>query len=509
MTPALPLPVVARLAGAAPAGAAGPAGHRGHAWTRGRSAPATCTPRCPGSTRTARGSRRGRAPRVRSPSSPTRRAPPGPAAAGLPVLVVADPRAVLGGVAAAVYGNPAAAACCCSASPAPTARRPRRTCSTPRCAPPAARTGLIGTVETRVGDERLASVRTTPEAPDLQALLARDARARGARPARWRCPATRWPWTGSTASVFDVAVFTNLSQDHLDFHADMEDYFAAKASLFTPARAAPRGRRASTTHWGRRLAAQAGRARSPRCQRTAGAPRTGGSRGRASSSTARRPTSPCADPAGRSIDLRSPLPGEFNVANTALAAVMLLAGGAQRRRAARRARRCRGARAGWSGSGTGRRPAGLVDYAHTPGRGRPPPCTRCGPARPAGWSSCSARRRPRPGQAAADGRGRGPRRRRRRRHRRQPALRGPGRDPRRRCWPGRAGCGAAGPSSCRGRRPARRRSPRASDLVTGPDDSCWSRARDTSRARRSPASSTRSTTATCSPRPWPRRWPRR
>ena len=37
--------------------------------------------------------------------------------------------------------------------------------------------------------------------------------------------------------VYDVALFTNLSQDHLDFHADMEDYFAAKASLFTPERA--------------------------------------------------------------------------------------------------------------------------------------------------------------------------------------------------------------------------------------------------------------------------------
>ncbi len=36
--------------------------------------------------------------------------------------------------------------------------------------------------------------------------------------------------------VYDVALFTNLSRDHLDFHADMEDYFAAKASLFTPER---------------------------------------------------------------------------------------------------------------------------------------------------------------------------------------------------------------------------------------------------------------------------------
>ncbi len=52
--------------------------------------------------------------------------------------------------------------------------------------------------------------------------------------------------------VYDVALFTNLSQDHLDFHADMDDYFAAKASLFTPERA----RQALVCvddEWGRRL----------------------------------------------------------------------------------------------------------------------------------------------------------------------------------------------------------------------------------------------------------------
>ena len=55
--------------------------------------------------------------------------------------------------------------------------------------------------------------------------------------------------------VYDVALFTNLSQDHLDFHASMEDYFAAKASLFTPARS-----RAAVVcvddAWGARLAAR-------------------------------------------------------------------------------------------------------------------------------------------------------------------------------------------------------------------------------------------------------------
>ncbi len=73
--------------------------------TRGRSAPATCTPPCPGATRTARRSSREAAELVRWPSSPTGRCRT--SAAGLPVLVVADPRAQLGRIAACVYGEPA------------------------------------------------------------------------------------------------------------------------------------------------------------------------------------------------------------------------------------------------------------------------------------------------------------------------------------------------------------------------------------------------------------------
>ena len=58
-------------------------------------------------------------------------------------------------------------------------------------------------------------------------------------------------------AVFDVALFTNLSQDHLDFHADMESYFAAKAGLFTPAHSR-RGVVCVDDEWGRRLARRPG-----------------------------------------------------------------------------------------------------------------------------------------------------------------------------------------------------------------------------------------------------------
>ncbi len=53
--------------------------------------------------------------------------------------------------------------------------------------------------------------------------------------------------------VYDVALFTNLSQDHLDFHRDMDDYFDAKASPVHPRRGPGRAWSASTTQWGRRL----------------------------------------------------------------------------------------------------------------------------------------------------------------------------------------------------------------------------------------------------------------
>jgi UDP-N-acetylmuramoyl-L-alanyl-D-glutamate--2,6-diaminopimelate ligase len=97
-------------------------------------------------------------------------------------------------------------------------------------------TGLIGTIETRVGRTSRPGVRTTPESVDLQALFAemRDAHVTAVAMevtshglAMHRVEALRF---GSVA-------FTNLSQDHLDFHGNMEDYFAAKRSLFTPERA--------------------------------------------------------------------------------------------------------------------------------------------------------------------------------------------------------------------------------------------------------------------------------
>ncbi len=137
--------------------------------------------------------------------------------------------------------------------------------------------------------------------------------------------------------VFDVAGFTNLSQDHLDYHPGMDDYFAAKAALFTPDRC----RRAVICvddGWGRRLAAAAaaagvavstvstgpGRRRSPARRRRTGQP-TGRWCG-----CGPWPDGPAAEvrsPDGTTVSVESPLPGSFNLANTVLALAMLVTAG--------------------------------------------------------------------------------------------------------------------------------------------------------------------------------------
>ena len=124
------------------------------------------------------------------------------------------------------------------------------------------RPGLVGTVESRIGGQARPVVRTTPEAIDLQRTF-RELLDAGDRSVALEA--------SSHASVlhrldrvrFDVLVFTNLSQDHLDFHGSMEDYYAAKRRLFVGAAAPPAAVNVGDA-WGRRLAEQiAGAGRAP------------------------------------------------------------------------------------------------------------------------------------------------------------------------------------------------------------------------------------------------------
>ena len=90
---------------------------------------------------------------------------------------------------------------------------------------------LIGTIETHVGDEVRASEHTTPEASDLLRVFADGVKV-GATEAVMEMSSHALEQERVWGVPVDVGIFTNLTQDHLDYHGTMEEYFRAKARLF-------------------------------------------------------------------------------------------------------------------------------------------------------------------------------------------------------------------------------------------------------------------------------------
>jgi len=115
------------------------------------------------------------------------------------------------------------------------------------------RPGLLGTVEARVGGERRGVVRTTPEAIDLQRTF-REMLDAGDRSCAMEASSHASELHRLDRVRFAVLVFTNLSQDHLDFHGDMESYFEAKRRLFVEG--SPPAVVNVGDEYGRRLAAE-------------------------------------------------------------------------------------------------------------------------------------------------------------------------------------------------------------------------------------------------------------
>ncbi len=277
------------------------------------------------------------------------------AAYGVPVLVAEDPRAVLGAVARWVHDDPAAGMLVLGIT---GTNGKTTTAFLLEAALRAAghRTGLFGTVLTRVGDEVLPSVRTTPEAPDLQALLA-VMRERGTTAVAMEVSSHALVLGRVDGVGFEVAAFTNLSQDHLDFHPSMADYEAAKASLFTPARA----RRAVLN-----VEDPAGR----RIARSTALPVT--TYGEDADWSARevdlRPDGSTFRLLGPGVDLRVSLalPGSFNVANALAALACLGAAGVSVQDGVRGIAELSGVPGRMERVEAGQPFLALVDYAHTP-----------------------------------------------------------------------------------------------------------------------------------------------
>ncbi|MGW2743516.1 UDP-N-acetylmuramoyl-L-alanyl-D-glutamate--2,6-diaminopimelate ligase [Streptomyces sp. NPDC001450] len=258
------------------------------------------------------------------------------AATGLPVLVVDDPRGRMGELAATIYGHPGRdllqIGITGTSGKTTTAylvegglkstrdsiEGGRREASSGEGGGER-RVGLIGTVETRIAEERIKSERTTPEATDLQALFA-VMRERGVEAVAMEVSSHALVLGRVDGCVFDIAVFNNLSPEHMEFHSDMEDYFRAKAQLFTPKRS-KLGVVNADDEYGRRLAREA---TVPVVTFSAEGHPDADWRAQDVQVGPMDSTFTVVGPQGERVHAKSPLPGPFNVANT-LAAIVALA----------------------------------------------------------------------------------------------------------------------------------------------------------------------------------------
>ena len=279
------------------------------------------------------------------------------AAGASAVVAVPDPRAAAGPAAAWVYGYPAADLTLVGI----TGTNGKTTTAYLVDAGLRAgghTTGMIGTVETHVAGTVVPSMRTTPESTDLQALFA-VMRERGVDSVAMEVSSHALALDRVAGTEFAVGVFTNLSQDHLDFHADMDDYFSAKARLFAGG-LARRGVVMVDDDWGRRLV------------RESAVPvvTVGGSdadwhvvetRAAGAGSAAR-----LVAPDGAVHDIEVALPGRFNIANAALAYVVLLEIGLAAEDAARGIASLKSVPGRMERVDVGQPFLALVDYAHTP-----------------------------------------------------------------------------------------------------------------------------------------------
>lgn len=287
-------------------------------------------------------------------------------------LVVPNPRSVLGAISAEIYGHPADRLRVLGV----TGTQGKTTTSrmiVGALEAMGATAGVVGTLGTRIAGRDVATALTTPEATDLQALLAVMVE-RGVSDVAVEVSSHALVLGRIDGARCAVAGFTNLGRDHLDFHPTMEEYFAAKAELFTPARAA-RGVVCVDDPYGRRLVEQAqipittvaigagfapGRdyagSSHPHWQATEVVSTAVGTRARISRS----------DDAVAPFDLRVALPGAFNLANALVAVAICAEAGHDPRQVAEALGRGTDVPGRLEPIRCGQPFSVLVDYAHKP-----------------------------------------------------------------------------------------------------------------------------------------------
>ena len=149
---------------------------------------------------------------------------------GAPVLVVEHPREVLAALSAEFYGRPTEAMTTLGIT---GTQGKTTTTYLAEAALGSRRSAVVGTIGTRIAGVPAASALTTPEAPQLQALFA-VMREEAVEVCAMEVSSHALVQGRVDGFAFDVAVFLNLGRDHLDFHETVEEYFLAKAALFTP-----------------------------------------------------------------------------------------------------------------------------------------------------------------------------------------------------------------------------------------------------------------------------------
>ncbi len=277
---------------------------------------------------------------------------------GLPGLIVDDPRSLLGKAAVFVYGSP-------SQSLTTVGITGTNGKTTTAYLLEAAwrgdgrKTGLMGTVSTHIGNEPIPAARTTPEATDVQALLAL-MRERGVGSVVMEVSSHALALGRVDGFAYDCVGFTMLSPEHLDFHQDMESYFATKARLFTPSHARA-GIVCVDDDWGRRLAS------------TADVPvvtlsmtgRKADYMGDVTSVDEVATRVSVQTPAGL-LELSTPMFGSFNATNATLALALAIQTGADPQLAAKGIAECGGVPGRMERVDAGQDFVAIVDFAHTP-----------------------------------------------------------------------------------------------------------------------------------------------
>ncbi|MFE9742546.1 UDP-N-acetylmuramoyl-L-alanyl-D-glutamate--2,6-diaminopimelate ligase [Streptomyces sp. NPDC006477] len=280
------------------------------------------------------------------------------AATGLPVLVVENPRGRMGELAAEIYGRPGADLLQIGIT-GTSGKTTTAYLVEGGLRGSGHHTGLVGTVEMRIGDERIKSERTTPEATDLQALFA-VMRERGVDAVAMEVSSHALVLGRVDGCVFDVAVFNNLSPEHMEFHSDMDDYYRAKAGLFTPERS-----RLGVVNlddaYGRRLVTDA---TVPVVTFSAEGRADADWRAEDLVLGSHDSTFTAVGPEGVRIPATAPLPGPFNVANTLAAIATLAAAGVDPKSAAEGVAAVPGVPGRLERVDAGQPYLAVVDYAH-------------------------------------------------------------------------------------------------------------------------------------------------